>query len=241
MKLTLNRLLEIVKAGVENTETIELPTQADCIMTAVIYNQIPVFFTRIHGFVSISSSDFDGIDGFNQSAVAGDLLETSHLSVHNEMTANLTLYDINPEDVLCADDVISQMKAAFIYHLKKNSTKSAAILQQLLADPKVAAELDKVVVKIAQDLAEDIPAADPRWEEQLAASQKYALGSSASMQIIQQLREKSRALGHFVDFLHTSGLWNEVSRLPVVLISFKMKLKMCLHSSSWMSSPRRAK
>lgn len=180
-------------------------------MTAVIYNQIPVFFTRIHGFVSISSSDFDGIDGFNQSAVAGDLLETSHLSVHNDMTANLTLYDINPEDVLSADDVISQMKAAFIYHLKKNNTKSAAILQQLLSDPKVSAELDKVVVKIAQDLAEDIPAADPRWEEQLAATQKYALGSSASMQIIQQLREKSRALGHFVDFLHTSGLWNEVS------------------------------
>lgn len=226
MKFILNRSLAYVygertiyevllhaelKNGVENTEKIELPTQTDEIMAAVIYKQIPIFFSRIHGFVSVSSSDFDGFDVINQSATGADLLDSSIVSVQNETAANLTIYDINPDEVYCADDIISQMKAAFIYHLKKNNTKCAIILQELLADPKVAADLDKIVVKIAQDLAEDIPAADPRWEEQLAANQKYGLGSSVSMQIIQQLREKSKALGHFIEFLHSSGLWNEVN------------------------------
>lgn len=213
-----------LKNGVENTEKIELPTQTDEIMAAVIYKQIPIFFSRIHGFVSVSSSDFDGFDLVNQNVTGADVLDASHISVHNETAANLTIYDINPDEVYCADDIISQMKAAFIYHLKKNNTKCASILQQLLSDSKVAAELDKVVIKIAQDLAEDIPAADPRWEEQLAANQKYGLGSSASMQIIQQLREKSKALGHFVEFLHSSGLWNELDT-----IAEKSQVKSTFH------------
>lgn len=70
-------------------------------------------------------------------------------------------------------------------------------------------DFDNIVVKIAKDLAEDIPAADPRWED--ISNSKYALGSSTSMQIIQQLREKHRAFGHFIEFLQATGLWQKVS------------------------------
>lgn len=108
-----------------------------------------------------------------------------------------------------ANDVISQIKAAFIYHLKKNAGKCMTILTQLLEDSTVANELDNVIFKIAKDLADDIPAADPRWEEEISAN-KCALGSSASMQIIQQLKEKSRAFSHFIDFLHATNLWEQV-------------------------------
>lgn len=130
----------------------------------------------------------------------------------NETAANLTVYDINPEDVYNTHDIISQIKAAFIYHLKKNTAKSTAILTQLFDEPDEVAvnEFDKIIIKIAQDLAEDIPAADPRWEDRMTAN-KHALGSSASMQIIQQLKEKNRALGHFIDFLHATNLWEKVS------------------------------
>lgn len=109
------------------------------------------------------------------------------------------------------NDIISQIKAAFIYHLKKNTTKCSEILTQLFENPDAIAvnEFDKIIVKIAQDLAEDIPASDPRWEERITAN-KHALGSSASMQIIQQLKEKNRALGHFIDFLHATNLWEKV-------------------------------
>lgn len=131
----------------------------------------------------------------------------------NENAAfNLTIYDVNPDEVYNDSDIISQIKAAFIYHLKKNTVKSTDILNEVLKDPNSYAsnELDSLIVKIATDLAEDIPAADPRWEEQIALN-KCALGSSASMQIIQQLKEKSRAFIHFVEFLHASTLWNRVS------------------------------
>lgn len=58
--------LDIIHPSAENTEKIEFPTQTDKILAAVIYHQIPVFFSRLHGFVSISSSDFDNADYFNK-------------------------------------------------------------------------------------------------------------------------------------------------------------------------------
>lgn len=57
---------DIIHPSVENTEKIEFPSQTDKIMAAVVYHQIPVFFTRTNGFVSISSSDFDNADYFNK-------------------------------------------------------------------------------------------------------------------------------------------------------------------------------
>lgn len=131
-------------------------------------------------------------------------------SLYNETVTNLTIYDVNPEDVYNLHDNISQIKAAFIYHLKKNTSKSSNIINQLFTNaPSFVAEFDNIIIKIAKDLAEDIPAADPRWEEQIS-SNKCALGSSTSLQIIQQLKEKSRAFTHFIDFLQATQLWEKV-------------------------------
>lgn len=132
-------------------------------------------------------------------------------TLHNETMTNLTVYDINPDDLHSIQDTISQIKAAFIYHLKKNAPKCLTVINQLFADGNSMAvnDFDNIVVKIAKDLAEDIPAADPRWED--ISNSKYALGSSTSMQIIQQLREKHRAFGHFIEFLQATGLWQKVS------------------------------
>lgn len=202
----------VVQHGVDNTEKIELPGQNDRILAAAVYSQIPIFFSRLNGFVSISSSDFGNLDYLNSSVVSE--VSDFHMSsqtLHNETATNLTIYDINPEDVYNLHDSISQIKAAFIYHLKKNTTKCTSILNQLFSNTSsfAANEFDNIIMKIAKDLAEDIPAADPRWEEQIA-SNKCALGSSTSMQIIQQLKEKSRAFTHFIDFLQATQLWDKV-------------------------------
>lgn len=71
-----------------------------------------------------------------------------------------------------------------------------------------------MVITIAEDLAEDIPASDPRWEQlfEESTAHKHALGSSSSLQIITQLKEKNLALRHFVEFLHATGLWDKVSK-----------------------------
>lgn len=131
---------------------------------------------------------------------------------------NLTIYDLNPDDMSRNTDDISQLKAAFIYHLKKNSAKCFAILSELFGattDDNGGGDgphLDSMVVSIARDLAEDIPAADPRWEQlSRDGSQTGALGSSASMQIISQLKEKSKAYNLFVEFLHVTELWDKLA------------------------------
>lgn len=142
-------------------------------------------------------------------------------TIHNETATNLTIYDVNPEDVYNLQDSISQIKAAFIYHIKKNNSKCNGIINQLFTNtPSFAAEFDNIIIKIAKDLAEDIPAADPRWEERLSNT-KCALGSSTSLQIITQLKEKSRAFNHFIDFLQATQLWDKV-RLnePIDICSF---------------------
>lgn len=141
-------------------------------------------------------------------------------SMHNDFTntsvaqPNLSMFELNPDEIYDTDGV-SKLKAAFIYQLSKNNTKCTEILSELLHNDgtnKLATDLDGIVLAIAKDLAEDIPAADPRWE-QLKSANKSALGSSNSMQIIQQLKEKKLALNHFVEFLHATDLWEQVSIL----------------------------
>lgn len=64
-------------------------------------------------------------------------------------------------------------------------------------------------------MAEDIPAADPRWENQWQendTASRIALGSSSSMRIISQLREKDIAMQLFVKFLQNVNIWEKVSR-----------------------------
>lgn len=147
---------------------------------------------------------------------AADLQMTNQSFNVESNAGNLTIYDINPEDLFNVSDNISQIKAAFIYHLKKNTAKCSSIINQLFApgNQMIVDEFDNLIIKIATDLAEDIPAADPRWEEQIANS-KYALGSSTSMQIIQQLKEKNRAFLHFIDFLQATCLWEKVSQSSI--------------------------
>lgn len=58
--------IDIGQTGEDNTEKIEFNTQGDKILAAAVYNQIPLFFTRLNGLVSISSSDFDAGDFFNR-------------------------------------------------------------------------------------------------------------------------------------------------------------------------------
>lgn len=56
----------VVQQGVDNTEKIELPLPNDRILAAAVYSQIPIFFSRLNGFISISSSDFGQLDCINR-------------------------------------------------------------------------------------------------------------------------------------------------------------------------------
>lgn len=73
--------------------------------------------------------------------------------------------------------------------------------------PSVDAVLDKVAVKTCEELLDDVPARDPRWE---VPEGQVALGSSYSMQVAHQLGDKQKALNLYLGFLHEAGLWGRL-------------------------------
>ncbi|XP_055603804.1 nuclear pore complex protein Nup133 [Uranotaenia lowii] len=211
----------------EELEKIEFNIQDDRILASNCFQNTAIFFSLIHGLVVLTASDFEPNSEVFNSSVSSDVFNPN-ISVNDSAfisqsifvpattnAGNLVLYDLDPEEISNTDkDNVSQLKAAFIYHIKRNSSASNEIINQIVVnlEPKsIDSELDEVVLRIAQDLAEDIPAADPRWE----ATQKFALGSSTSMQIVQQLREKNIALTQFVEFLKVSGIWDQLGASTV--------------------------
>ncbi|XP_004536057.1 nuclear pore complex protein Nup133 [Ceratitis capitata] len=223
-------------------EKIEFHLQDDRILNAAICGQLPLFFSRTHGLVCVTPGDFDTLDFMNSSfamvgngTTAADIsnlspmgADTSALFTSQINESNLYMFDLDPDAMYNEfKDEVSQLKAAFIYRLKHNNNMCNTILNELLRNMAEgqtgstgvvdANQLDRIVITIAEDLAEDLPAADPRWEQlwtEGGHSNKHALGSSSSLQILTQLKEKSLALRHFVEFLHSTGIWEKLDAVP---------------------------
>ncbi|XP_058458903.1 nuclear pore complex protein Nup133-like [Malaya genurostris] len=207
----------------EEVEKVEFNVQDDGILAAKCFHNMTLFFSKIHGMVIVTASDFEPNSEVFNSSVSSDvfnpnismndsaLISQSIFAPATTNAGNLVLFDLDPEEISNGDkDNVNQLKAAFIYHIKRNTSASIEIINALLnniEEQSLDGELDQLVLKIAEDLIEDVPAADPRWE----VTTKHALGSSTSMQIIQQLREKSVALTQFLEFLHASTLWDKLN------------------------------
>uniref|UniRef100_A0A182VS51 Nucleoporin Nup133/Nup155-like N-terminal domain-containing protein n=1 Tax=Anopheles minimus TaxID=112268 RepID=A0A182VS51_9DIPT len=212
----------------EEVEKLEFHAREDMILMGNCFQNTPLFFTRLNGMVIVTPSDFDPSDMFN-SSISSDmfnpnisaldttvLMQQSIFAPATTNAGNLILYELDPEEIANSTDMyeidpVQQLKAAFIYHIKRNTVASDEIISTLLESVnqpgQVDGELDRTVLKIAIDLAQDTPAADPRWE----VTNKHALGSSTSMQIIQQLREKNVAYTQFVEFLRGRNLWDRLN------------------------------
>lgn len=220
--------------ALDDVEKIEFHVQDDRLLHAENIGNLPLFFSRIHGIVCVMPSDFAEQDYFNNSmnasavnlsTVCGDLFSPgcqvaaqeslSILSPNTTNVGNLSMYTLDPQEIReNYRDTVSQLKAAFIYHLKRNSAMCHQIITELFGKNNgkhTDSELDRTVWQIANDLAHDIPASDPRWERELMNHSSIALGSSTSMQIIQQLREKNFCMIKFTEFLHGVGLWSKLS------------------------------
>lgn len=171
----------------------------------------PIFFSRNHGLVSVSSNELNDL---NLSLNA--TISVADVSVNEQNNGNLTLYNLDPEDMLNAyKDTIGQLKAAFIFYVQNKTNAARDIVEQLFAvDGKTAAGtdtvLDKVVLAICKDLLDDVPAQDPRWR-----TDQYGLGSSYSMQIANQLKDKQKALNLFIEFLKEIEIWKRLGLITV--------------------------
>ncbi|KAH8278396.1 hypothetical protein KR018_002289 [Drosophila ironensis] len=216
-------------------EKIEFHLHDDRILSAAISSHLPLFFSRTHGLVSITPGDFDGTELLNMSTCntpdifAPASFNASFGCVDQTLTGsthNLHVFELDPDDMYNElSDEVGQMKAAFLYHLKRNSAMAKSIIDDLMRSmmeydpngaPFDAYKLDRIVITIAEDLAEDVPMADPRWEEAVRDldGNRYALGSSRSMQIVNQLRDKIIVFQHFITFLHAHDIWEKMNAIP---------------------------
>ncbi|XP_030369788.1 nuclear pore complex protein Nup133 [Scaptodrosophila lebanonensis] len=229
-------LLNTAPTGEPEAEKVEFHQLDDRILCAAICNHIPLFLSRTHGLVSITPGDFDSTEVLNMSTCnTPDLFAPASFYVssnlHEQSTLSgscnkLNIFELDPDDVYSEmGDEVCHLKAAFLYSLKRNNKMANTVINELNrrfsesdpdGTPVDAYKLDRAVIGIAEDLAEDLPIFDPRWEDacQDHDINRHGLGSSRSMQIITQLRDKSTALQHFIEFLHSNGFWDKLNVLP---------------------------
>lgn len=153
--------LSNIQIGEIDAEKIEFHLQDDRILSAAVCTDIPLIFSRTHGLVSITPGDFDSSDMMNASCTTPEvfspmadttLREQSVLSssMSNINEQNLYMYELDPDSIYAEyKDDVSQLKAAFIYRLKRNTNMCNTILNELLrnvTEPSTtgeAAQLDK--------------------------------------------------------------------------------------------------
>lgn len=124
-------------------EKIEFHLHDDRILSAAVCNHLPLFFSRTHGLVSITPSDFDGTDLLNLSScntpdLFAPLSFNASFSAHDQSMLgdsvnNLPMYQLDPDDVYSElNNEIGQLKAAFLYRLKRNNNMVNTIIADLM-------------------------------------------------------------------------------------------------------------
>ncbi|XP_039283480.1 nuclear pore complex protein Nup133 [Nilaparvata lugens] len=190
-------------SGGEELEPIEL--NGARILGGTSCKSVPVFFTCQHGFISLDSSD-----DFNVS-VAMDctaVSETVHSDNEIEELLNSTTSD--------RKDSCELVKAALLLYISKKVAHSKALMHEHFppdAGPtlKIDATFDLTIVQVSEGIIDDIPFKDPRWADTKTTTSTLNINSNiTSLQILNQLEEKQKALEYFIDFLKDINLWNQL-------------------------------
>ncbi|XP_025830293.1 nuclear pore complex protein Nup133 [Agrilus planipennis] len=202
------RCITVIKPQ-EEPDTLEFNGQ-DFLLGGSVCINTPVFFSRNHGLIAITSNEI------NLDMSSGNIFQSNTFldtSLNETLVGNLTLYSFDPEEMYNSyKDIVCQLKAAFIFHVKNQHMACQDILQKLFFSegtsiPGVDSTLDNCVITVCEDLLDDIPAGDPRW----SGENQAGLGSSYSMQILNQLEDKQKAYGLFIKFLRETNLWNKLA------------------------------
>lgn len=197
----------------DDVDTLEFNSPQDFILGGSVCINNPVFFSRNHGLIVITSNEL-GVD-FNLSMnVSGSLANASLSEIAN---GTLTMYSLGPEEIQSSfNNAKDQLKTAFLFNLRNQNSSCQEILQTFFSSdgnviPGVDCLLDKTVIQVCEELLDDIPAGDPRWTD----NDSVGIGSSYSMQILQQLEDKQRALNIYIKFLKENELWQRFGAVTV--------------------------
>lgn len=211
----------------EEPDIIEFTHEGDRILGGSICINTPLFFSKNHGLITlIGLNDFNNThqDLNNSSIMASDGLVSHNDSMSYSYAASesnigtLTVYDLDPHEIsVTHTNSVGQLKAAFLFYIKKHSMACDQILDQIFpitGSDEVNAPLDKTVLAVCRELVNDVPDGDPRWNDHYK-SNRVSLGSSSSMQIQKQLQDKQKALELFITFLKNCNLWVRLSKVSI--------------------------
>ncbi|KAF4526274.1 hypothetical protein B566_EDAN010984 [Ephemera danica] len=208
-----------VGASQEEPDRIEFVNSGDCILGGSLCGNVPVFFSRSHGLVSVTSTDSSPMDLLtaSMSFTEAPSLDRHSVSQFSE-TANLSLTHANLEDLAGENDKPSRLKAAFVYFNRRDMNTCQDILMELFPAEyerklDINAPLDIVITKVSEDIVNDMPAADPRWLD--THTMGPGISSTSSLQILQQLQGKQQTLELYIHFLKSAKLWSRLSAVSV--------------------------
>lgn len=198
-----------VPNALEDPDVIEFRNEGDKLLGGSVCANVPVFFSKSHGLVSISPLDYypNDFSSQNDSINYGPDVSISECG-------DISVLEQDLEELVTHQNLDARMKAAFLYHVSKNQAQCEAIVKELFPRKEVPmsdvdAPLDIAAVKVSQDLIDDIPARDPRWTDMKTSS--ISLSSSTSLHILRQLEQKQHALDLFYQFLVDLKLWERLS------------------------------
>lgn len=119
---------------------------------------------------------------------------------------NLSLYELDPRELEPhAGDALGRLKTALLYHVRRDLPAVRRVLAAAFPEPGGDAALRDAVARLAEEMVDDAPAGDPRWEPAPPRAGP-ALGASGALRPGAQLADKRRALALLDALLTAAGL-----------------------------------
>ncbi|KAK6998131.1 nuclear pore complex protein Nup133 [Biomphalaria glabrata] len=204
-------------------DKMDLKTTGDVLLGAGCVNSVAVFFSNAYGFFSVSPPKIE-------SSILDESTSNLSLASRTEFTTFM-MAGSKVNELIESNDNKLKLKGAFIASLSNDQDQIEATVSEILetTHPKSGiqtSELDTIVAGVSQDLIDDYPNADPRWAE---SDKQDSTGSTASVILIQQLKDKQKAHDLFVAFLKRFGLWNQMNLVGVRNSVMPTRLLLCEH------------
>lgn len=167
----------------------------------------PLFFSHVHGVVSVRSIHAPAQDASH----AVELLLQDSGSPDEEAMEATSVDESN----------FIRLRSAFVFYCKGELLKSENAVDDLFpggraeASTEVDSALDLSVSRLGARLVNDVPAVDPRWMRAGAPGGGGLAASSLSLLIHNQLEDKLHAHNLLVKFLKGVGLWSRLYAVTV--------------------------
>ncbi|NXU53398.1 NU133 protein, partial [Turnix velox] len=204
-------------------EKIIFGIQGDSILGAGSCANLPIFFTKKSGLITILSRE-------NISVLPEDLEESLSSSVAGSRNEGPAFDAISRLEITAQEDKTKLLKAAFLHYCRKDIVNAQSMVAELFpssADLDSDTELDRTVTQISMDLIDDYPASDPRWAE--SVPEEAAGFSNTSLILLHQLEDKTKAHLFFIEFLHQVGVFERLGSFPVRGMPMATRLLLCEH------------